>query len=93
VTIKWEWIPIFLPPLNEQKEIASLLNVLFTKIDSCEVLKRSRVLLIQYRQSTLKDAFEGKLTEKRRRKNSEKVKQVELLLNIIRKESNEKSIL
>ena len=53
-----------LPSLNEQKRIVSKLEELFTKLDAgIEYLKKNQILLKQYRQSILKHAFEGKLTE------------------------------
>jgi type I restriction enzyme S subunit len=56
-------IPI--APINEQKRIVSKLEELFTKLDAgIEYLKKTQILLKQYRQSVLKHAFEGKLTEK-----------------------------
>ena len=60
-------IPI--PPFNEQKRIVFKLEELFTKLDAgIEYLKKNQILLKQYRQSILKYAFEGKLTEKWREK-------------------------
>lgn len=62
------------PPLNEQKRIVSKLEELFTKLDAgVEYLKKTQILLKQYRQSVLKYAFEGKLTEKWREKNQYKL--------------------
>jgi type I restriction enzyme, S subunit len=64
-------IIIPLPPFNEQKRIISKLEELFTKLDAgIEYLKKNQILLKQYRQSILKFAFEGKLTEKWRKENS-----------------------
>ena len=58
-------IPIRLPPLNEQKRIVSKIEELFSKIDSTkQSLKHTKLLLVQYRYSFLKSAFEGKHTEK-----------------------------
>ena len=63
-----------LPPINEQKRIVSKLEELFTKLDAgIEYLKKTKILLKQYRQSVLKYAFEGKLTEKWREKNTNKI--------------------
>jgi type I restriction enzyme S subunit len=64
-------ISIPLPPLNEQKRIVSKLEELFTKLDAgIEYLKKNQILLKHYRQSVLKNAFEGKLTEKWRKTNN-----------------------
>ena len=66
-------IPILLPPLNEQKRIVTKLEELFTKLDAgIEYLKKTQILLKKYRQSVLKHAFEGKLTEKWRKQNHRK---------------------
>ena len=55
---------IFLPPLNEQKRIVAKIEELFSLVDSAkDTLEKTLVLLKQYRQSILKHAFEGKLTE------------------------------
>jgi type I restriction enzyme S subunit len=57
--------PINLPPLNEQKRIAAKIEALFTEIDQgIESIKLAQRQLKTYRQSILKHAFEGKLTEK-----------------------------
>jgi type I restriction enzyme S subunit len=57
-------IPVRLAPLNEQKRIVSKIEELFTKLDAgIEYLKKILVEVKQYRQSVLKAAFEGKLTE------------------------------
>jgi type I restriction enzyme S subunit len=58
-----------LAPLQEQKRIVSKLEELITKLDAgIEYLKKTKTLLKQYRQSVLKYAFEGRLTEKWRQK-------------------------
>ena len=63
-------LKIPLAPLKEQKRIVSKLEELFTKLDAgIEYLKKTQTLLKQYRQSVLKHAFEGKLTEKWREEN------------------------
>ena len=58
-------MPVFLPPLNEQKRIVSKIEELFSKIDSAkQSMEHAKLQLEQYRQSLLKSAFEGKNTEK-----------------------------
>jgi type I restriction enzyme S subunit len=64
-------IQFLLPPLNEQKRIVSKIEELFSKIDSAkQSLEYTKLQLEQYRQSLLKSAFEGKLTEKWREQNN-----------------------
>lgn len=59
-----EQIKLPLPPLNEQHRIVAKIEELFTKLDAgVAALKKCQQLLKQYRQSVLKAAFEGKLTE------------------------------
>ena len=75
-------IPI--PPFDEQTRIVSKLEELFTKLDAgIEYLKKTRILLKQYRQSVLKHAFEGKLTEKWRELHKNELKPVSSLLGKI----------
>ena len=58
-----------LPPLNEQKRIVAKIEELFSLVDSAkDTLEKTKVLLKQYRQSILKHAFEGKLTEEWRKR-------------------------
>ena len=74
-----------LPPLNEQKRIVSKIEELFSLVDSAkDTLEKTLVLLKQYRQSILKHAFEGKLTEEWRKLfyNSESVKDILLKKSI-----------
>ena len=80
-------IPIPLPPFNEQKRIVTKLEELFTKLDAgIEYLKKNQILLKQYRQSVLKQAFEGKLTEKWRKDNTNLDEKTIQLLNKIQNE-------
>ena len=54
-----------LPPLTEQKRIVAKIEELFSELDAGEAsLRRARRQLGVYRQSLLKQAFEGKLTAK-----------------------------
>lgn len=57
-------------PLQEQNRIVEKIEELFSELDnSVEILKTIRQQLKVYRQSVLKWAFEGKLTEQWREKN------------------------
>jgi type I restriction enzyme, S subunit len=68
---KLNQITLSLPPLNEQKRIASKIEELFSRIDSTkQSLEHAKLQLEQYRQSLLKSAFEGKLTEEWRKQNN-----------------------
>ena len=74
-----------LPPLNEQKRIVAKIEELFSLIDSAkDTLEKTQVLLKQYRQSILKHAFEGKLTEEWRKlfHNSESIEDILLKKSI-----------
>ncbi|WP_121494634.1 restriction endonuclease subunit S [Teredinibacter turnerae] len=60
-----------LPPLNEQHRIVAKIEELFSELDKgIESLKTAREQLKVYRQSLLKHAFEGKLTEQWRKDNA-----------------------
>jgi type I restriction enzyme, S subunit len=56
--------PILLPPATEQRRIVAKIEELFSELDKgIESLTTAREQLKAYRQSVLKAAFEGKLTE------------------------------
>ncbi len=56
--------PIIIPPLPEQHRIVAKIEELFTKLDAgINELHKAQSQLKRYRQSVLKAAFEGKLTE------------------------------
>ena len=85
-----EQVLIPLPPLNEQKRIVSRLEELFTKLDAgIEYLKKNQILLKKYRQSILKHAFEGKLTEKWRKENQDAINHLSNLINNIYQSKDE----
>jgi type I restriction enzyme S subunit len=65
-----EAITLPLPPLAEQKRIVAKIEELFCELEAGEEsLRVARRQLGVYRQSLLKQAFEGKLTEKWRTEN------------------------
>jgi len=78
---------ISLPPLPEQHRIVSKIEELFTKLDAGIVeLKRVKAQLKRYRQSVLKYAFEGKLTEEWRVKHMGELEPASILLERIKEE-------
>ncbi len=59
-----------LPPVPEQRRIVAKIEELFSQLDAgVEELKKAKAQLKRYRQSVLKAAFEGKLTEEWRKQN------------------------
>ncbi|WP_019606224.1 restriction endonuclease subunit S [Teredinibacter turnerae] len=76
-----------LPPLNEQHRIVTKIEELFSELDKgIESLKTVREQLKVYRQSLLKHAFEGKLTEQWRADNADKLETADELLARIHQE-------
>ncbi len=68
-----EEIPFPLPPLPEQKRIVAKIEELFSELEAGEAsLRKARRQLGVYRQSLLKQAFEGKLTAQWRTQNPDK---------------------
>lgn len=81
---------LILPPLFEQQKIVEIIEELFSELDKgVESLKKAKEQLKIYRQSVLKNAFEGKLTEKWREQNKYKLEPPEILLEKIKKEREE----
>ncbi|MGH2611523.1 MAG: restriction endonuclease subunit S [Rhabdochlamydiaceae bacterium] len=84
-------IPVRLAPEAEQKRIVAKIEELFSEIDKgIESLQRAQELLKAYRQSLLKSAFEGKLTEKWRESESQHIGKGKELLECILKERKQK---
>ncbi len=80
-------IAIAVPPLSEQRRIVAKVEELFSELDKgLESLKTARAQLKTYRQSLLKAAFEGRLTEQWRRDNADKLESADQLLQRIREE-------
>lgn len=80
-------LPFPLPPLPEQKRIVAKIEELFSELEAGEEsLRVARRQLGAYRQSLLKQAFEGKLTAKWRTKNRAKLEPSATLLARIQSE-------
>ncbi|MEZ9864706.1 restriction endonuclease subunit S [Vibrio breoganii] len=80
-------IPLPLPPLVVQKLIVEKIEELFSHIDAgVEGLKQAKAKLQQYRQSVLKDAVTGKLTEQWRAQNADKLEPADVFLDKILEE-------
>ena len=80
-----------LPPLPEQHRIVAKIQELFTKLNAgINELRKAQSQLKQYRQSVLKAAFEGKLTEAWRVEHQDKIEPASVLLERILKERREK---
>lgn len=70
-----------LPPLPEQKRIVAKIEELFSELEAGEAsLRKARRQLGVYRQSLLKQAFEGKLTAQWRTQNPDKLESPASLL-------------
>lgn len=79
------FVPI--PPINEQIRIVSKIEELFTRLDTgIYELKQAKERLKIYRQSVLKHAFEGKLTEEWRISHKDQLELVSALINKINKQ-------
>lgn len=88
-------IPINVPPLNEQSRIVDKLDELLSELEKGkEQLQNSLEQLKVYRQSILKYAFEGKLSEEWRRKQRKLKTPDELVAEIkaYRKQQYEKQL-
>jgi len=78
---------ISVPPTNEQHRIVAKIEELFSELDKgIESLKTAREQFKLYRQSLLKHAFEGKLTEQWRKDNVDKLETADELLVRIQQE-------
>lgn len=80
-------IPIPLPPLLEQHRIVAKIEELFTKQDAgVKSLEKTKAQLKRYRQSVLKHAFEGKLSEEWRERHKDELEPASVLLERIKEE-------
>ncbi len=76
-----------LPPLPEQHRIVAKIEELFTKLDAgVAALKKAKAQLQRYRQSVLKDAFSGKLTQAWREAHKAELEPAAVLLERIKEE-------
>ena len=79
-----------LPSLPEQHRIVAKIEELFTKLDAgINELHKAQSQLKRYRQSVLKAAFEGKLTEAWRAEHQDEIESASVLLECILKERRE----
>lgn len=79
--------PIPLPPVQEQCRIAETVNRLFSELDmGIDILRNVLTRLSIYRQTLLKSAFEGKLTEQWRKENKDGFETPGQLLDRIKRE-------
>jgi len=82
-------IPI--PPLPEQHRIVAKIEELFTRLDAgVAALTKAKALLKRYRQSVLKAAVEGRLTEEWRKENGERIESPSVLLERIQAERKQR---
>ncbi|MBD3337724.1 MAG: hypothetical protein GF353_01360, partial [Candidatus Lokiarchaeota archaeon] len=76
-----------IPPLPEQNRIVTKIEELFSQLDAgIAELKKAQEGLKIYRQSVLKYAFEGKLTEGWRKENADKLEPAHELIKRIKAE-------
>jgi len=82
-----EALDFALPPLNEQRRIVAKIEELFSELEKgVESLKTAREQLKVYRQSVLKAAFEGRLTENWRKEHAGELESANELLARIKAE-------
>ena len=78
---------ILVPPLSEQNRVVARIEELFSELDKgIEYLRTAQAQLKVYRQSVLKYAFEGKLTEQWREFHISKLETADQLLERIQQE-------
>ena len=86
-----ESMSVPISPLSEQHRIVAKIEELFTKLDAgINELHKAQSQLKRYRQSVLKAAFEGKLTEAWRAEHQGEIEPASVLLKRILKERREK---
>ena len=88
---KLKKIALPIAPLPEQHRIVAKIEELLTKLDAgINELHKAQSQLKRYRQSVLKAAFEGKLTEAWRTEHQDEIEPTSVLLERILKERREK---
>lgn len=88
---KFEATPIALPSLSEQRRIVAKIEELFSDLDAgVAALQAAQRQLQRYRQSVLKAAVEGKLTEAWRRQHGHEGEPADVLLARILAERRER---
>ena len=88
---KLKKIALPIAPLSEQHRIVAKIEELFTKLDAgVDELHTAQSQLKRYRQSVLKAAFDGKLTEVWRAAHQEEIESAPVLLERILKERRKK---
>ena len=81
-----------LPPLPEQHRIVNKIEELFTKLDAgVDALKKIKIQLKRYRQAVLKNAFEGKITQKWREAHKGELEPASVLLEKIKEQRKKES--
>jgi type I restriction enzyme S subunit len=81
-----------LAPLEEQHQIVAKIEELFTRLNAgVEALNKIKAQLKRYRQSVLKHAFEGKLTEEWRQIHKDELEPASVLLERIKQECQKTS--
>jgi type I restriction enzyme S subunit len=84
-------LKLLLPPYSEQQRIVAKIETLFSELDKgIESFKTAREQLKIYRQSLLKHAFSGKLTEQWRAENPDKLENAQALLQRIETERQQR---
>ncbi len=88
---KLQAIPLPIPPLPEQHRIVAKIEQLFSELEKgVAELTKARETLALYRQSLLKAAFEGRLTEKWRRVHADELESADQLLDRIREQRDKR---
>ncbi|MBU0712264.1 restriction endonuclease subunit S [bacterium] len=88
---KFSTVTFCFPSTPEQQRIIAKIEELFTKLDAgIAALQKAKALLKQYRQSVLKAAVEGKLTEKWRTENAGRIEPASVLLERIQAERKQR---